>query len=138
MYIKLSFNLLSIWSWDWRFEEKMPVFAAEVVPVAITAEESKLFFKKDLLCMSCSGFVQSEDVPPKDRKSLKKHCWQWSYRNHFSYFRLIFATQQKFFYLKVNEKLPFEPERCQSGRSGRSRKPLYGQPYRGFESLPLR
>ncbi len=29
-------------------------------------------------------------------------------------------------------------ERCRSGRSGRSRKPKYGQPYRGFESHPLR
>jgi len=29
-------------------------------------------------------------------------------------------------------------ERCQSGRLGRSRKPLCGQPYRGFESHPLR
>jgi hypothetical protein len=29
-------------------------------------------------------------------------------------------------------------ERCRSGRSGRSRKPLYPQGYRGFESLPLR
>jgi hypothetical protein len=29
-------------------------------------------------------------------------------------------------------------ERCQSGRMGRSRKPLYGSPYRGFESLSLR
>ena len=31
-----------------------------------------------------------------------------------------------------------DPERCQSGRSGRSRKPVSGQPDRGFESLPLR
>ncbi len=29
-------------------------------------------------------------------------------------------------------------ERCQSGRMGRSRKPLYGQLYRGFESLSFR
>jgi hypothetical protein len=29
-------------------------------------------------------------------------------------------------------------ERCQSGRLGRSRKPLYVQAYRGFESHPLR
>ena len=29
-------------------------------------------------------------------------------------------------------------ERCRSGRSGRSRKPLTGKPVRGFESLPLR
>ena len=29
-------------------------------------------------------------------------------------------------------------ERCRSGRSGRSRKPEYGFPYRGFESHPLR
>src|SRR5258706_11386612 len=29
-------------------------------------------------------------------------------------------------------------ERCQSGRMGRSRKPLTGQPVRGFESHPLR
>jgi hypothetical protein len=29
-------------------------------------------------------------------------------------------------------------ERCQSGRSGRSRKPLYPRGYRGFESPPLR
>lgn len=29
-------------------------------------------------------------------------------------------------------------ERCQSGRSGRSRKPLCVQAYRGFESHPLR
>ena len=29
-------------------------------------------------------------------------------------------------------------ERCRSGRSGRSRKPLCPQGYRGFESLPLR
>src|SRR5207244_10601839 len=38
----------------------------------------------------------------------------------------------------VSSKIPRVPERCRSGRSGRSRKPLYGQPYRGFESLPLR
>ena len=31
-----------------------------------------------------------------------------------------------------------QPERCQSGRMGRSRKPLTGQPVRGFESHPLR
>src|SRR5208283_4455278 len=30
------------------------------------------------------------------------------------------------------------PERCRSGRSGRSRKPVWTQVYRGFESLPLR
>jgi hypothetical protein len=30
------------------------------------------------------------------------------------------------------------PERCQSGRLGRSRKPVTGLPVRGFESLPLR
>src|SRR4051795_9646270 len=30
------------------------------------------------------------------------------------------------------------PERCQSGRMGRSRKSLTGQPVRGFESHPLR
>lgn len=29
-------------------------------------------------------------------------------------------------------------ERCQSGRMGRSRKPLYSFEYRGFESLSLR
>ena len=29
-------------------------------------------------------------------------------------------------------------ERCRSGRTGRSRKPLYACAYRGFESLPLR
>ena len=29
-------------------------------------------------------------------------------------------------------------ERCQSGRLGRSRKPVWEQSYRGFESLPLR
>ena len=29
-------------------------------------------------------------------------------------------------------------ERCRSGRSGRSRKPLSAQAFRGFESLPLR
>ena len=29
-------------------------------------------------------------------------------------------------------------ERCRSGRTGRSRKPKYGQLYRGFESHPLR
>ena len=32
----------------------------------------------------------------------------------------------------------FSTERCQSGRSGRSRKPLYLHGYRGFESHPLR
>lgn len=29
-------------------------------------------------------------------------------------------------------------ERCRSGRTGRSRKPLYARAYRGFESHPLR
>ena len=29
-------------------------------------------------------------------------------------------------------------ERCRSGRTGQSRKPLYGRPYRGFESPSLR
>ena len=34
---------------------------------------------------------------------------------------------------------PFAPtERWQSGRSHRTRNAAYGQPYRGFESLPLR
>ena len=33
---------------------------------------------------------------------------------------------------------PHPTERCRSGRSGRSRKPEYGFPYRGFESHPLR
>src|SRR5207249_2935209 len=28
----------------------------------------------------------------------------------------------------VSSKIPRVPERCRSGRSGRSRKPLYGQP----------
>ena len=32
----------------------------------------------------------------------------------------------------------FLAERCRSGRSGRSRKPLYVHAYRGFESHPLR
>ena len=32
----------------------------------------------------------------------------------------------------------FRAERCRSGRSGRSRKPLYPCGYRGFESHPLR
>ena len=40
------------------------------------------------------------------------------------------------------ESLPlrqfFEKERCRSGRTGRSRKPLTVQAVRGFESLPLR
>jgi hypothetical protein len=40
--------------------------------------------------------------------------------------------------LSVGILLAFAWERCQSGRMGRSRKPLYGQLYRGFESLPLR
>ena len=35
-------------------------------------------------------------------------------------------------------KRPEPAERCQSGRSGRSRKPLCVQAYRGFESHPLR
>src|SRR5262249_48176385 len=30
------------------------------------------------------------------------------------------------------------PERCQSGRMGRSRKPVWGLLHRGFESRPLR
>ena len=30
------------------------------------------------------------------------------------------------------------PERWQSGRMHRTRNAAYGQPYRGFESLPLR
>ena len=33
---------------------------------------------------------------------------------------------------------PKRMERCQSGRMGRSRKPLYSLGYRGFESLSLR
>lgn len=33
---------------------------------------------------------------------------------------------------------PIETERCQSGRMGRSRKPLYSHGYQGFESLSLR
>ena len=33
---------------------------------------------------------------------------------------------------------PRLPERWQSGRSHRTRNAAYGQPYRGFESLPLR
>lgn len=33
---------------------------------------------------------------------------------------------------------PRPAERCQSGRLGRSRKPLYVQAYREFESHPLR
>ena len=33
---------------------------------------------------------------------------------------------------------PRAPERCRSGRTGRSRKPKYLQGYRGFESHPLR
>src|SRR5665648_390896 len=35
-------------------------------------------------------------------------------------------------------KLHHASERCQSGRLGRSRKPLYARAYRGFESHPLR
>ena len=38
-------------------------------------------------------------------------------------------------------RIPLSPprkERCQSGRMGRSRKPLYSFEYRGFESLSLR
>ena len=34
--------------------------------------------------------------------------------------------------------VPSLAERCQSGRLGRSRKPLWVQAHRGFESHPLR
>ncbi len=48
---------------------------------------------------------------------------------------LVSATACKFFeYLQVS----LLKERCQSGRMGRSRKPLYGQLYPGFESLSFR
>jgi integrase len=35
-------------------------------------------------------------------------------------------------------KMTRGPERCRSGRTGRTRNPVYGLPYRGFESHPLR
>ena len=38
----------------------------------------------------------------------------------------------------LRRKAPRLPERWQSGRSRRTRNAEYGQPYRGFESLPLR
>ena len=46
-------------------------------------------------------------------------------------------------YFEDSKKLPnFAPatlkERCRSGRSGRSRKPLYPYGYPGFESLSFR
>ena len=36
------------------------------------------------------------------------------------------------------EEMRKRSERCRSGRSGRSRKPVWRQRHRGFESLPLR
>lgn len=41
-------------------------------------------------------------------------------------------------YKKKCNFAPSFKERCRSGRSGRSRKPLYGYPYPGFESLSFR
>lgn len=41
-------------------------------------------------------------------------------------------------YKKKCNFAPSFQERCRSGRSGRSRKPLYGYPYPGFESLSFR
>ena len=42
--------------------------------------------------------------------------------------------KNKFVHLHPQNRL----ERCRSGRSGRTRNAVYGQLYRGFESLPLR
>ena len=53
---------------------------------------------------------------------------------------LVRPTREPALSLRVLARLPICPlaEGCQSGRSGRSRKPLYPQGYRGFESHPLR
>ena len=42
--------------------------------------------------------------------------------------------KNKFVHLHPQNRL----ERCRSGRSGRTRNAVYGQLYRGFESLPFR
>ena len=42
--------------------------------------------------------------------------------------------KNKFVHLQPQNRL----ERCRSGRSGRTRNAVYGQLYRGFESLPFR
>ena len=53
----------------------------------------------------------------------------------------IFAVpKQRFWVGRAGASPPpaTEKERCRSGRSGRTRNAVYGQLYRGFESLPLR
>ena len=50
---------------------------------------------------------------------------------------LFFQGEELQYYSLLNI-LKFSLERCRSGRSGRSRKPLYKQLYPGFESLSLR
>ena len=53
----------------------------------------------------------------------------------------IFAVpKQRFWIGRTGQGPPpaTEKERCRSGRSGRTRNAVYGQLYRGFESLPLR
>lgn len=53
----------------------------------------------------------------------------------------IFAVPKQRFWIGSPDASPppaTEKERCRSGRSGRTRNAVYGQLYRGFESLPLR
>ena len=51
----------------------------------------------------------------------------------------IFAVpKRKFRGGESRKATPQHKERCRSGRSGRTRNAVYGQLYRGFESLSLR
>ena len=53
--------------------------------------------------------------------------------DNFSYNLVLFRTL-----LHLITILPVLTERCRSGRTGRFRKPVNVQTFRGFESLPLR
>ena len=55
-------------------------------------------------------------------------------KKNAKYCNEVLQIKNKFVHLQPQNAL----ERCRSGRSGRTRNAVYGQLYRGFESLPFR
>lgn len=98
------------------------------------------FFKACLTSWRPGGYEHRNGVAVKRVKNnaisvtnsyfLKTSCKKRSLKLHEKKKSYNFASQFR--------KEPTKKERCRSGRTGRSRKPLYPCGYPGFESLSLR
>ena len=64
--------------------------------------------------------------------------WLTALNNKNCRFCIFFAVKRYNLTKKYLSLQRFSKERCRSGRSGRTRNAVYGQLYRGFESLPFR